>query len=93
MLQNNKIVPRFWFCFVIFEKSSSRLWPFLKPRLWLWIQLGLAWPRRCLDNTERALRRDSDKRTESEAESKAEAVVSKRAYGSFIFVDKSITLF
>ena len=59
-----------------------------KPRLRLWIQLGLAWPRRYLDNTERALRRDSDKRTESEAESKAEAVVLKRAYGSFIFLDK-----
>ena len=48
------------------------LWPFSKPRLLLWIQLSLAWPRAY------ALR-VSDKRTDPEAESKAEAVVSKRA--------------
>lgn len=56
--------------------------PFSKPWLRVWIQLRLAWPRGflticvlCLY----ALIRVSDERTEPEAESKVNAVDSKRA--------------
>ena len=58
--------------------------PFSKPRLRLRMAQASLAPRPCFDNIlgmlcVRALRA-SDKRTEPEAESKAEAVVSKRAY-------------
>ena len=53
-----------------------------KPWLWLWIRLRLAWLRGCFANCAcfciYALRA-SDARTEPETESKAEALVSKRA--------------
>ena len=57
--------------------------PFRNNWIWLWIRLRLAWPCGCFDI--KILRvlcvyapGVSDERTEPEAESKAEAVVSKR---------------
>ena len=60
--------------------------PFLKPRLRLWILLRLAWPRGCFDNCASFAYtlRASDEGTAPETESKAEAMVSKRAFVSYV---------
>ena len=64
-------------------------WPFIKPQLWLQIRLRLAWRSHlfwqlcmlCVYTL-----RASDERMEPEAESKAEAVVSKRASDKLFYL-------
>ena len=75
-----------WNVFLLTEQLDCRMQivpkcrPFSKPRLRLWIRNRLAWPRGCFNNftrTQHYMLRASDERTEFEAESKADALVSK----------------